>query len=129
MYVWQILRIVTQLARLKGITRLPTRVHWIITELLILEQPRKYINAEAIDAPVEPEAQHIIHRLAHAWIAPVQIGLFHIEYVQVILSSLLVKLPGRTAEIAQPVIGRTTTRSRVSPDVPVTFFVCAVRTS
>src|SRR5205085_1074108 len=112
-----------QLTSIRGVTWLPMWVHWVITELLILEQQPEDIDAEAIDSPVEPEAQDIIHDLAHSGIAPVQIGLFHIVQVQVVLPGVFIELPGRTAEIAGPVIGRTTIRSRVSPDVPVAFLV------
>src|SRR5215831_4514802 len=128
MHVWKVLCILAYLAILQGITRLPTWVHRIITELLILEKSRKHINTEPIHATIEPEAQNIVHRFPYIRIAPVQIGLFHIECVHVILPRLLIKLPGRATEITKPTIRWTTTRRRVSPDVPITFFVRTTRT-
>ncbi len=128
MYTRLVLSIAAHLTGIGGIARLPLRIHRIIAELLILEQPREYIDAEAIDAPIEPEAQDIIHGLAHPGIAPIQIGLFHIEQMQVILPGTLIELPGRAAKPARPVIGRTTIRSRVAPDVPVAFLVGAAGT-
>ena len=116
-------RMEVKLANIWRIARLPIRVHWIIAELLILEQQPENVDAETIDAPVEPEAQHIIHCLTHTGIAPVQIGLLHIEQVQIVLPCLLVKLPGRAAKITRPVIGRTTIRCGVTPHVPVAFLV------
>src|SRR5207248_1904741 len=64
-------RVEVELANFWRIARLPIRIHWIIAELLILEQQPQNVDAKAIDAPVEPEAQHIIHSLAHAGITPV----------------------------------------------------------
>ena len=128
MHIRQVSRVETHLASGRRITRLPIWVHRVITELLIFEQHPEHIDAEAIDAPVEPEAQDIIHRLAHLEIAPVEIGLLHIEQVQVVLSALFVEVPGRTAKPARPVIRGTTIRSRVAPDVPVAFLVAAVGT-
>src|SRR5437588_3190791 len=82
------------LASIGWITRLPIVVHRVIAQLLIFEQPAEEVDAEAIDATVEPEAQDIVHGLAHLLIAPVQIRLFHIEEVQVVLPGLLIELPG-----------------------------------
>src|SRR3546814_15772548 len=41
------------------------------------------------------------------------------EGVVIILFSSLVPFPGRAAEIADPVIGRSAAGSRIAPDVPV----------
>src|SRR5215471_7861572 len=127
-YAWQVLVVVAQLASSGWITRLPNRIHRIITELLILEQPRKYVDAETIDATVEPEAQDIIHSLANLLVAPVQIRLFHIELVQVVLPGVFIELPGRPVKSADPVIGWTSIGGRITPGIPVAFFVVAART-
>ena len=122
-YTRQVFSVASYLLGVGGITRFPLRIHWVITELLIFEQHPEDVDAEAIDATVQPEAQDIIHSLAHPGIAPIQIGLFHIEQVQVVLPGGFIELPGRTAKPARPVIGGTATGGRVAPDVPVAFLV------
>src|SRR3546814_1142081 len=52
-------------------------------------------------------------------IAPVKIRLLLQEGVVIILFGSLVPFPGRAAEIADPVIGRSAAGSRIAPDVPV----------
>src|SRR5258708_1631822 len=124
-YARLVSRVAAQPAISGWITWLPLRIHRVIAELLILEQTRECVNAEAIDPSVQPEAQDIIHRLAHLLIAPIQIRLFHIEQVQVILPGVFIELPGRLAKPAHPVIGGTAIGGWVSPDVPGAFLVGA----
>src|SRR5207237_6154349 len=85
-YTRQVFSVASYLTGVGGITWLPLRIHWVITELLIFEQHPEDVDAEAINATVQPEAQDIIHSLAHLGIAPIQICLFHIELVQVVLT-------------------------------------------
>ena len=49
-----------------------------------------HVDAEAVDAAVEPEAQHVEHGRAHRGIAPVQVGLLRQEGVVVVLAGALV---------------------------------------
>src|SRR6266487_3313946 len=107
---------------------LPIWIYQMVAELIIFQQQPEHIDAEAIDTTIEPETHHIEHRLLYSGIAPVQIWLFHIEQVQVVLSGLRIELPGRTAKIACPVIGRTTIGGRIVPDVPVAFRIFAAGT-
>src|SRR5438132_7769635 len=86
--------VVFQQAGIEGITWLPQRIHRIITELLILEKHLERVYTEAINAPVEPEAHNIKHRLAYLGITPIQIRLFHIVQMQVVLPSEFIELPG-----------------------------------
>ena len=45
-----------------GLVRLPCGVRRIVAELVVLDQQPKHIDAEAIDATLQPEAQYIVHR-------------------------------------------------------------------
>src|SRR5205807_7001872 len=70
-YTRKVFCVASYLSGVGGITRLPLRIHWVITELLIFEQHPEDVDAEAIDATVQPDAQDIIHRmpqLGHATI-------------------------------------------------------------
>src|SRR5436853_3739263 len=63
------------------------------------------IDTETIDTAPHPEAQYIGHGCPNFGVAPVQIGLLPQERVIIVLPTLLVPLPGTTAETALPVIG------------------------
>ena len=89
----------------------------VVAELGVLEHLAQRVDAEAVDAAVEPEAQHVEHRLAHRRVAPVEVGLLAQVGVRVVLAALGVERPGRTAEDAQPVVGRAAVRRRVAPEV------------
>ncbi len=106
-----------------GIAWLPRWIDRVIAELLILEEHLKGVDAEAIDAPLQPEAQDLIHLLTDFGVAPVEIRLFHVIQVQVVLPSGFIELPGQPAKPAHPVIGGTATLGRIVPDVPVAFLV------
>lgn len=68
------------------------------------------IDAEAVDAPVQPEPQCTVEVRADLGVAPVPVGLFGREHVQVPLARAAVRLghpaPGRAAEHGVPVVGR-----------------------
>src|SRR5713226_471283 len=104
MNAWLIFSIVSELASRGWIARLPIGIHWIVAHLFIFDQHPEDIDAETIDATLQPEAQDIVHGLTHVGIAPVQIGLLHIKHVQVVLPCLLIELPGRPAKETGPVI-------------------------
>jgi hypothetical protein len=91
------------------------------------------VHAEAVDAPVQPPAHHVVHSGADVRVLPVQVGLLAGEDVQVVLPGLLVPLPGRPGEVRLPV-GRLRTggtgdvaRPRVAPPVPVALRVVPAR--
>src|SRR3546814_14561278 len=75
----------------------------------------EHVDPETIDSAREPEAQHIVHCLLNGRIAPVKIRLLLQEGVVIILFGSLVPFPGRAAEIADPVIGRSAAGSRIAP--------------
>ena len=85
----------------------------------VLHEVPQHVDAKAVDAAVEPEAQHAVHRGAHRGVAPVEVGLLLQEGVVVVLAGALVERPGAAAEVAQPVVGRAAAGRRIAPEVPV----------
>ena len=64
------------------------------------------ILAEPVHAHPEPKAHDVLDLFAHGGIVVIEIGLLHREQMQVVLPSLLVKLPAGTGEGRHPVVGR-----------------------
>src|SRR3546814_7024382 len=91
----------------------------IVREVSVLHHVPEHVDPETIDSARQPEAQHILHCLLNGRIAPVKSRLLLQEGVVIILFGSLVPFPGRAAEIADPVIGRSAAESRIAPDVPV----------
>ena len=88
-------RVVLRLARaVVGVGR-------VVAPLGILEDLAQRVDAEAVDAAVEPEAQHAEHRLAQLRVAPVQVGLLAQVGVVVELPALGIERPRRPAEHAR----------------------------
>ncbi len=71
--------------------------HGPIGELGRLAEEVDDIDAESIDAPVEPEPQRVVHRRHDLGVAPVQVGLLAKKVVEVPLpaSSRPTSTPGR----------------------------------
>ena len=90
------------------------RVRRVVAPLRVLEHLAQRVDAEAVDAAVEPEAQDAEHRLAQLRVAPVEVGLLAQIGVVVEAPALGIERPRRAAEHAQPVVGRP-----VAPQVPV----------
>ena len=105
----------------------------IVVQVRIFVEARDCIDAEACNAALHPEVEHAIHGLVNFGIAPVEIGLLHIEIVVVVLARLLIPLPRRVAKPRLPVIRRLAFIRRclafaIAPDVPVAFGIVARRT-
>ncbi len=77
------------------------------------------IEAKAVDAPRQPQIQHIQRRFARALVAPVQLGLLAQEFVMVILPPRRLIGPGRAAEHRQPIVRRRAVILGIGPDIPV----------
>ena len=63
----------------------PNDVGLVVAQGGVLAQPVRGIDAEAVDAPVEPEPEDVVHRRPHRRIAPVQVRLRRRVRVQVVL--------------------------------------------
>src|SRR5205807_8401011 len=72
----------------------------------VLGQAVHDIDAEAVDAAIEPEAGRVVHGGDHVRVAPVEVGLLGQEQVQVPLAGGVVPGPGVTAEGGLPVVRR-----------------------
>ena len=59
--------------------RLVRGIRQVIAELVVFDDVPDHIDAEAIDAAVEPEPQHIEHRLLDFGISPIEVGLLFQE--------------------------------------------------
>ena len=55
--------------------------------VLLLEEVRHRVEAEAVEAEVEPEAQHLDHRVLHRRVLVVEVGLVAEEAVPVVLAA------------------------------------------
>src|SRR6476469_2181526 len=83
------------------------------------------IDAKAVDAAIEPEAQHIVHRFADSRIAPIEIGLLAQKGVVIVLGRRFIEAPGGTAEIAHPTVGRGAVGLWIAPNVPIALRIVA----
>jgi hypothetical protein len=76
----------------------------------VLEEAGGDVDAETVDAPVQPEAQHPVELGGDLRVTPVPVGLLGREHVQVPLAGPSVRLghpaPRRAAEHRVPVVGR-----------------------
>ncbi len=86
---------------------------------LLLVQIRHRVEAEAVDAEVEPEAEDVEHRLLHLRVLVVEIRLVVEEAVPVVLTAHRVERPVRRLAVDEddPHVGISLVR--VGPDVPV----------
>ena len=51
----------------------------VVAKFRVLGEPVDGVDAEAVDATVEPEAQHVVHRRLYLGIVPVEVGLLRHE--------------------------------------------------
>ena len=78
----------------------------LVRQRLVLEQTLCDVDAEAVDAAVEPEAQHLLEVPLHGLVVPVEVGLLGSEDVQVVLAAAWVELPRRAPEGGRPRVRR-----------------------
>jgi hypothetical protein len=122
------LRLILRVDVLEPVVRIdaiPIRIDWLVTQAGILDHQPDHIDAEAINAAIEPEAHLVEHCRQHFWVAVVEFGLLLDELMQIVLTGLFVKSPCRAAKETCPVIGRAAVGRRVAPDVPVALRVIA----
>ena len=90
----------------------------IVGEARILARAVNDIDAKAVDAAVEPEAQHVMHGRDHLRVAPVEVRLLGQKQVQVVLLGVFVPGPGAAGtQRGAPVV------RLIAPDVPVALGV------
>ncbi len=67
-----------------------------------------HVDAEAIDAAVEPEAEDVVESFADGLVVPVEVGLRGVEQVEIPLAGRAVRVletaPGRAPEDGFPVV-------------------------
>src|SRR4051794_22165157 len=95
--------------------------------MLGLDQMMDRVNAEAVHAAIEPEAQYRKHRGAHVGITPIEVRLLFQERMVVVLLRCLIPRPRAAAELAYPIIRHAAVRLAVAPDIPVALIVRARR--
>src|SRR5262249_34853390 len=74
-----------------------------VPHALLLYQTVRDVDAEPVDAPVEPERQDLLEVLAYLGVGPVEVGLGLGEQVEVPLTVRYAG-PGAAAEHAAPVV-------------------------
>ena len=94
----------------------------LVAQERVLGDPRDRVQAQAVDAAIHPEADHVVHRALDLGVVPVEVGLLGHEAVQVVLLRGLVERPRGAAGLEHrlPVVGL------VAPDVPVALGVLPV---
>jgi hypothetical protein len=70
----------------------PRSTEVVVRQRGILGQGHGDVDAEAVDAAVEPEAQHVEEAVAHLAAFPVQVGLLRAEQMQIPLTGFAVGL-------------------------------------
>ena len=86
---------------------------------------RDDVHAETVDTTVEPPVHHLVDRLTHLRVLPVEVRLLRGILVEEILAALGVILPCGTAEIRAPTVRFGTRRARLmagtggTPPIPV----------
>ena len=98
----------------------------IVPQLLVVEIVIDGIEAEAVDAALQPEAHHVEHRVLHLGVVEVEVRLLKEEIMEVILPAARIPLPGAPAENRWPVIGRGAVLHGIGPDEPVGAGIGAV---
>ena len=84
-----------------------------------LVQVRHRVEAEPVEAEVEPEAEHVQHLLLHVRVVVVQVGLVREEPVPVVLPAHGVPRPVRRLGVEEDDPRVAPARVVVAPDVPV----------
>ncbi len=97
----------------------------IVPQLAIVHVEVGDIEAEAVDAALQPEAGDVEDRLLDLRIVEVEVRLLLQEVVEIVLAAARLPVPGRAAEHRQPVVGRRPVLLWIGPDVPVGLGVVA----
>ena len=101
------------------------RLGRVVAQLRVVVREVDRVQAEAVDAAIQPEPQVVDLRRAHLGIVEIEVGLRGQEIVQVVLPAPRLPFPGDAAEDRQPVVGRRAIRLRIRPHEPVRLWVVA----
>lgn len=116
-------RTVGRIERKQGVVRwhpgLEIQICGIVAQSTVFDEVPQHIHAEAVDAAAEPKAHHVINRLPHLWIAPVQVRLLLEESMVIILSGRRIERPGAAAEFRHPVVWLPPGGTGILPEIPV----------
>ena len=97
----------------------------IVPQQRVVHREIDGVEAEAVDAPVQPEARRVQQGVLHRRQMQVQLRLLRQEVVHVVLAAPGVPGPGGTAEDGLPVRRRRAVGLGVGPDVPVRLWIGA----
>src|SRR5580700_8191727 len=98
----------------------------IVAELCVLDHLCDDIDAESVDAAIEPKANHVVHRADDLGIAEVEVRLLAQERMQVVLAARRIEFPRASAEGALPIVWKFAIFA-APPDVPLAFRIAARR--
>ena len=82
----------------------------VVAQLGVLQQPVDRVEPEAVDAALEPEPDHVLHRRHHLGVAPVEVGLLGVEGVQVPAPAARSRLHAGPPNADDPVVRRPVAR-------------------
>ena len=92
----------------------------VVAQLGVLDDQVAHVDAEAVDAAVEPEPQDVVELVAHVLVPPVQVGLLDQVVVHVVLAGALVERPAPGRRSCSPSCsGGEPSGFGIGPDVPV----------
>ncbi len=110
-----------------GIVALVLRQDGVVAQRLVVKVEVDRVEAEAVDAAVEPEPRHVDKLVPDLGLVEVEVRLLLQEVVHVVLLALAIPFPGGTAEDREPVVRRRAVGFRLGPDVPVGLGIVAAR--
>ncbi len=101
----------------------------VVAQALVSDQTRGHVDAEPVDAAIEPKPHDAVYGGADVFVPPVEVRLLRQEVVQVVLAGLAIERPRApdAAEGRAPVVRRAAAAARIGPDVEVAFGIPARR--
>ena len=97
----------------------------VIAQQTVVEIEIRGVEAETVDAAIEPEARDLDDRFLHRQTVEIEIRHLRQEVVQMVLPAPRFPAPGRATHPALPVVRHAAVGFGVDPDVPVSLGVVA----
>ena len=110
-----------------GPLRRRVRDGWIVGQFRVVHREVDRVEAEAVDAPLQPEAGGGEQGLLNLGIVDVEVRLGAQEIVEIVLAAAGIPGPARAVEDRLPIVRRGAVGFGVRPDVPVGLFIVAAR--